>query len=546
MIKLRLVILFSLFVTCSSNAETLLFNINGKTLKQDKVVSFSAISFEADRITGVYANPPSDKSYSESIDGQGAHLLPGLIDAHGHVLNYGQALNNVDLVGTSSVKDAQARIKKFISHNSDESGWIIGRGWNQELWPTKQFPNASDLKKFGERAIAFSRIDGHALWVNEKALELAGIDGTTANPDGGEIIRDGNGKATGVLIDNAMNLVFNVMPKLTMELRKKRLLQSMNQLASLGLTSVHDAGVDPATVAAYKELHSEDKMPIRVYVMLDVTAPGYEALLNKGPFIAEDGMLVIRSVKISADGALGSRGAALHQDYSDSPGQTGLLLHTPPKLSAHIGKAMGAGFQVNTHAIGDRANTLVFDGYEDWIKKTQKGHLRHRVEHAQVIRPEELGRMSELNLIASMQPTHATSDKNMAENRLGSVRIKGAYAWQTLLDKNTIIAGGSDFPVEPAEPLFGLHAAVTRQDRNNQPLGGWYMNEGVSREAALKMFTLDAAYSAHQEQQIGSIEVGKQADFILLEQDYFSVKSEAIWDMNILQTWVAGKRIYKN
>ncbi|MCY7296925.1 amidohydrolase [Alteromonas sp. a30] len=525
-------------------ANDIVINAKGYTLNDQKVLSeFTAMAFDGNKITGVYAKTPDLKGFDNVIDAKGKTLLPGLIDAHGHVMAYGQAISSVDLVGTQSLKDAQAKIKAQLG--KVPTGWVVGHGWNQELWQVKQFPTASDIDGLmGERPVVFSRIDGHAIWVNSKALTLAGITTDTSDPEGGEIIRDKQGKPTGVLVDNAMGLVYDVMPKPTMAQRKTFLQQSLKALAATGLTSVHDAGIDPETIAAYHELQAEGNLPIRVYAMLDITSEDADAFLQKGPYQTDDAMFALKSVKISADGALGSRGAALHDDYSDRKGQKGLLLHTISNLNKYVAQAMQAGFQVNTHAIGDRANTLVLDAYEKWLKKDDMAALRHRIEHAQVVRPHELQRFADLHMIASMQPTHATSDKNMAEDRLGKARMKGAYAWASLQKLGVLLAGGSDFPIEPAEPFYGLHAAVTRQDRNNQPLGGWYANEAVDRETALAMFTYNAAYAAHQESMIGSIEVGKQADFILVEDDYFEVKPEDIWKVKVAQTWVAGKQVY--
>ncbi len=524
-------------------AEDMIMNIKGYTLDaQQKLTTFTAMSYSDGKITGLFEKTPQLHTYKIVRNGKGKTLLPGLIDAHGHVLGYGRALSSVDLVGTASLKDAQEQIQKRSSQK--ESGWISGRGWNQELWPSKQFPNAKNIDELvPKQPVVLARVDGHALWVNSKVMELAGITSETIAPEGGEIIKDEHGKPTGILIDNAMDLVYKIMPQITEEERQNYLLRSLNALAEIGLTSVHDAGVSKATIESYKTLHAKGLLPIRVYAMLDITSEGYEDVLKAGTYVTDDGMLSVRSVKISADGALGSRGAALHDDYSDKHGQKGLLLHTIPNLNQHVEEAMEAGFQVNTHAIGDRANTLVLDAYAKWSTDKDKVALRHRVEHAQIIRPDELQRFADLNVIASMQPTHATSDKNMAEDRLGKDRMKGAYAWASLKKLGVLLAGGSDFPVEPAEPFYGLHAAVTRQDRNNQPLGGWYANEAVDRETALAMFTYNAAYAAHQEDIIGTIEVGKQADFILTDKNFFEVKPEAIWNIGIAETWVAGKKV---
>lgn len=550
--KLASCLIFSSAFVLPNNvlAEDIIFNVKGYSLNANQqLLRFSAISFEDGKITRLYSYGPdltrreNRRRYDNIIDGKGQTMLPGLIDAHGHVMNYGRAISNVDLVGTSSLKDAKSRIQKQLSKSP--SGWVLGRGWNQELWDVKQFPHASDIDEIvAERPVVLTRIDGHAVWVNSKALALAGITAKTPEPDGGEIIRGDDGKPTGILVDNAMSLVYNIMPQPTLEERKAFLKQGMKALAATGLTSVHDAGIGSKTITAYHDLQAKGEMPIRVYGMLDVTSEGHEAVFKKGPYQTDDAMFALRSVKISADGALGSRGAALHADYSDRAGQKGLLLHSVPNLNKHVAAAMEAGFQVNTHAIGDRANTLVLDAYAKWANDKEKMALRHRIEHAQVIRPDELQRFADLNMIASMQPTHATSDKNMAEDRLGKERMKGAYAWASLKKLGVLLAGGSDFPIEPAEPFYGLHAAVTRQDRNNQPLGGWYANEAVDRETALAMFTYNAAYAAHQEDLIGELAIGKQADFILIEEDYFKVKPEAIWKVKVNETWVAGKRVH--
>ncbi|BDX05071.1 amidohydrolase [Planctobacterium marinum] len=540
-------LIFSIAVALAGglHAQTLVTNIKGYSFHHDSPARFSAVSFQDDKITGVYQTVPDNKQFAQIIDGKGATLVPGMIDAHGHVLGYGQALNRVVLNGATSKDEALERVAQFIAGHKDNK-WIRGRGWNQELWPDRAFPDAEALSKISSgKLVALGRIDGHALWVNQEVLQLAGINKDTPSPEGGEIIKDAQGNPTGILIDNAMNLVYSLIPEPGIAEVKQDLLTSLNKLASLGLTSVHDAGIDYLTWQAYQELSLEGKLPIRVYVMLDVTDRNYAKMLQKGHIYSEDGKLVIRSVKISSDGALGSRGAALHEEYSDKPGHFGLLLHDIPNLNKLTLQAMQAEFQVNTHAIGDKANTVSLDAFAQAIKQTQSQELRHRIEHAQVIHPDDFKRFQAFNIIASVQPTHATSDKNMAEDRLGSERIKGAYAWQRLLSNNALLAGGSDFPIEPAEPLFGIHAAVTRQDRHNQPEGGWYATEGVSLHQAFHMFTLGAAYAAHQENSIGSIEPGKKADFVLLQKDPLAIAPEQLWKIPVLQTWVNGELVWQ-
>ena len=532
-------------LSATATGATLIHNINGYTLSDGDLQRFTAIEFEGEKINALYADDQAlpKNNTSKRIDGKGATLLPGLIDAHGHVGGYGEALSAARLVGAESQGSAAEKVAAFAA--TSDSPWIFGRGWNQVLWPDRQFPSKQSLDKVSTlRPIALDRIDGHALWVNSKALELAGIDASTPDPEGGQILRDSAGQPTGVLVDNAMNAVKAVFPKVTDERKAAYLRTALSRLASFGLTSTHDARVDAQTVRAYQLLATDQDLPIRVYGMLDVLDPKNDPYLQKGPIIDSRHMLDIRSVKISADGALGSRGAALAADYSDQPGQKGLLLLSDQTLKHHISRAMAAGYQVNTHAIGDLANTRVLDFYESLIKEHDSAALRHRVEHSQILRVEDIPRFKQMGVIASIQPTHATSDKNMAGNRLGEQRLVGAYAWKSLLKAGTKMAGGSDFPVEHPNPFYGLHAAVTRQSQDDKPVGGWLPEQKISREQALSLFTEGAAYAAHQETVIGRLAPGYYADFILVEQDYFAMPEKAIWESKVLETWVAGKRVY--
>ncbi|GLP96179.1 amidohydrolase [Paraferrimonas sedimenticola] len=526
--------------------SSLLHNVKGYTVNQGKLVEFAALKFEEDRVSQVFLQAPklSSDIADQIIDGKGKTLLPGLIDAHGHVLGYGQGLLRVDLRNSSSEADAVAMVTQFAKESGVE-GWVLGRGWNQEVWSERAFPSAKALDAvFPDQAVYLTRVDGHAGWANSKAMELAGITANTQSPSGGEIIRDAEGNPTGVFVDNAMDLITHAIARPSVKEQQTLLLNALNELASMGLTSVHDAGVSLDTIQAYKNLDVAGLLPIRVNVMVDVLDPEWLSQLEQGVYHSPSNKLSINSVKISADGALGSRGAALIKAYSDRPGQFGLLLHEPKQLHQLIETSMKAGYQVNTHAIGDKANLLVLDDYIELIKKTGTVDLRHRVEHAQILQPQDLNRFAKNGIIASMQATHATSDKNMAEDRLGSERIKGAYAWKTLLSNGTIIANGSDFPVESPNPFYGLHAAITRQDHDNQPKGGWYANEAMDFTQALKSFTYDAAYAGHQEKLIGSLEAGKKADFILIDRDIKQVDPSQIWQTQVKQVWVDGKLIY--
>ncbi|MEP0203963.1 MAG: amidohydrolase [Halioglobus sp.] len=542
-----LILVALLFVTTSVTAATLVHNVSGYTMDGPELVTFSALEFDDGKVTRLYSaeSDAQQSTATQRIDGKGMTLLPGLIDAHGHVSSHGRALASVDLVGVDSESAAVARVLDFISAESIKNTWVQGRGWNQVLWPSKEFPSRQSLDAVsGDAAVVLGRVDGHAVWVNTRALALAGITDDTPDPAGGQIIRDEQGKATGVLIDNAMTMVFSVMPVDSDEQIADYQARALHDLAANGLTSVHDAGITAQEVRGFRSLLKAHEMPVRVYAMLDVLDPANDADLEAGPSQDDAQLLVVRSVKISADGALGSRGAALFEDYSDKPGHRGLLLLTDEELKHHMGRAAAAGYQVNTHAIGDLANDRVLVNYEMLNKEGASRALRHRVEHAQILRPQDVSRFAAAGIVASIQPTHATSDKNMAGDRLGEERLKAAYAWSTLLDSGAQLAGGSDFPVESVNPFYGLHAAVTRQSHDNEPEGGWFPGQKLSREASLSLFTQDAAFAAHQEKEIGRLLPGYYADFILVSDNYFDQPENAIWKNRVEATYVAGSRVY--
>lgn len=536
---------------CSLSASTfaqttLVHDVNGYTLVNGKLHTFNAIQFTDDKIDRLFTKDQALPIANDiiTIDGKGKTLLPGLIDAHGHVLSYGLSLLTADLTNTSSEQDAVSRALAFLKKNPTD-GWLMGRGWNQELWFSKQFPSKESLDKaFSANPVSFGRVDGHAIWVNSKALALAGISASTVSPEGGEIVKDEQGNPTGVLIDNAMNLVFNIIPDLNQQQLESTLTLAMDSLASYGLTSVHDAGISINNIKAYQQLAANTAMSVRVNGMLSVEDPRFDTVLKQGHINTSDDMFKVDSVKISADGALGSRGAALIKEYSDQPGHKGLMLYSDKQLGKLILQAMKAGFQVNTHAIGDNANQVVLNKYQSAIAKTDSKALRHRIEHAQILDLADVPRFAQLDVIASVQATHATSDKNMAENRLGKARLAGAYAWRKLLNANAVIANGSDFPIESPNPFFGLHASVTRQDHLNKPLDGWLAGEKLSRIEAFKSFTIDAAYAGHQEQLLGTLESGKKADFILVEDDYFAINPQQIWQNKVIATWVNGRQVF--
>ncbi|MDN3640465.1 amidohydrolase [Simiduia curdlanivorans] len=478
------------------------------------------------------------------IDGQGKILLPGLIDAHGHLTGLGELLSSVDLRDSKNETLAVQQVQSYIDNTKPKKNtWVLGQGWNQANWPSKQFPTSASLDAIkSENPIALARVDGHAVWLNAAALALTGINDATPNPEGGQIIRDGDGKATGVLIDNAMSLVYSKMPQITAQQLDQQLQRSFDHLLSLGVTGVHDAGINQPVIDVLKQRAAKQNLPIRVYGMLDGSDAKLSQWLKAGAYHDEAGFFTIAAVKLYADGALGSRGAALLEAYSDQANNKGLDITAPEPLLEKFKLIDDHQFQICVHAIGDRGNQQVLDAFDALFSTGGNSSLRHRIEHAQVIAPEDLARLEQLDLIASMQPTHATSDMHMAEDRLGKARLTGAYAWRTLLNKGTRMAFGSDFPVESANPFFGIHAAVTRQDHNNQPVPGWRIEEAVSVNEAISLFTRDAAWAAHMETTQGTLEPGKWADFILVEDNPYKVKPEQLWKIKVLETWVAGEK----
>jgi predicted amidohydrolase YtcJ len=542
------VCLLALLTAQGSLAATLVHNVRGYTMNDGERVEFHALEFEAGVVTRLYryGDDVAASDADTRVDGAAATLLPGFIDAHGHVAGLGQALASVDMTGSRSEVEALQRVADFIAGEADmRGGWLRGGGWNQVLWESNAFPTRASLDALtGDRPAAFARVDGHALWVNSAALDAAGIDSESTDPDGGQIVRDADGEPTGVLIDNAMDAVYVVIGEPSVAELESQIVRGMQAAAATGMTAVHDAGISARNLQAYRNLQRRGELPIRAYPMLSVLDPANDAHLAAGPTRSDDGMLHVRSVKVLADGALGSRGAALHAEYSDQPGHSGLLVLSEEELAHHMQRSAQAGFQVNVHAIGDLANTRVLNEFEAIVADPAKRALRHRVEHAQILRPADISRFAELDVIASMQPTHATSDKNMAGDRLGEARLAGAYAWNSLLESGARLAGGSDFPVEPPDPLYGIHAAVTRTDRDGNPLGGWRPEEKLSRDESLSLFTEWAAYAGHEEQHLGRLLPGYAADFVLLSDDIFTMPAGDIWNNRVLLTVVGGRVVF--
>ncbi len=533
-----------IFTFTTAQANTLLFNIKGYTIESGALKTFAAIEFADGKVVRTYGEKP-DMTAADMIDGGGRAVLPGLIDTHGHISWHGRALSSVDLIGTKDEADAQNRVREFFTR-PNTSGWLWGRGWNQEHWPNKSFPTKATLDVLTtDIAIVLNRIDGHAVWVNSKAMELVGIDRNTPEPQGGQILKDENGEPTGVLVDTAMNLVIDKMPANDHNVLQAEILTALNDMVSLGMTSTHDAGIKADEVRALIALREKEVMPARVYGMLNVLDPSNDVFLEAGIITDDKAMMEIRSVKILVDGTLGSRGAAMMEDFSDMPGHKGDLLFTLQELEHHMVRAMAHGYQVNVHAIGDRANRVMLDMFERLQDAPLRAKMRHRIEHAQILDATDLGRFKELSIAASIHPTHATSDKGMAEARIGHNRIdEGGYHWRDLYESGAHVGGGSDFPVEPVNPFYGLHAVVTSQDRDGNPKDGWMPDQTLNRTQALDLFTAKAAYLGHQETEIGQLSPGFWADFIILEQDYFEVPAEDIWKIKVHKTFVAGKEVY--
>ncbi|MEO7067020.1 MAG: amidohydrolase [Rhodanobacter sp.] len=544
--------LFAMLLTAGASAQAadlLIHNVNGYTLdRHGKLQHFQSILVDQGKVvaTGTDADLSKRAGDAKIIDGHGHTMLPGLIDAHGHVLELGYARNQADLTDTQSLAEALAKVKAYAAAHPD-ARWITGGGWNQEIWKLGRFPTAKELDAVvSDRPVWLSRIDGHAAWANSAAIKLAGVNKATKDPPGGRIERDANGNPSGVFVDGASDLINSKVPAATAQEAAAALDTALAEMARDGMTGVGDAGIDLANYKLYRQYADEHKLTARIYAMIRDTGDAFDVISKDGPLIGYgNDFLTVRSVKLFADGALGSRGAAMLAPYSDDPKNSGLLFMSPKVMTAKINKAFAKGYQVAIHAIGDHANDEVLNSYAAAYKThPQAVALRNRVEHAQIVSLQDIPRFTSLHLIASMQPTHATSDMNMAEDRIGNERIKGAYAWQRFLKQGTIIAGGSDFPVESPNPFYGLYSAVTREDHVGQPPGGWYPAQDMTFTEALRAFTLDAAYAEHAEDTLGTLEPGKWADFILIDHDVVKDAPSKIWNTKVLQTWVGGKQVY--
>jgi len=488
--------------------------------------------------TGTSKSILTNYTAKQKIDAKGKPVFPGLYDPHSHFLGLGQMLSQCDLVDTKSYVEIIERLQKFeAQHKGDR--WLIGRGWDQNDWDVKVFPTKELLDKaFPNKPVFLTRIDGHAAVVNSKAIQLAKIS-PASKVNGGDVeVIDG--QLTGILVDNAMGLVRRVIPQATETDKRKMLLAAQKECFKLGLTTVSDAGLNQDDIDLINKMNKEGSLKIRNYVMVSLGIRNLDFFIKKGVYKTD--RLNVRSFKLYADGALGSRGACLLKPYSDEPSKTGFLLLSAAELDRSLTQIYNSDFQANTHCIGDSANRLILDIYGKLLKT--KNDRRWRIEHAQVVDNQDVPKFGKYSIIPSIQATHATSDMYWADERLGDERIKTAYAFQDLLKQNGFLANGSDFPVEFVNPLYGFHSAVARQDAKNFPNGGFQMENALTREQAIKAMTIWSAYSNFEEKERGSIEIGKMADFVILEDDLMLAPIEKLRNVKVLNTYVGGEKVY--
>ncbi len=480
------------------------------------------------------------KKYSprQTIDLKGKTVFPGFIDPHSHFVGLSQMLGQCDLTGTKSFEEILEKLQAFEKAHP-ENKWIIGRGWDQNDWNNKTFPNKDGLDAlFPNIPIMLTRIDGHAVLINSKAIQLAKISpSSTVNGGSLEVI---DGQLTGILIDNAMNLIKRVLPIADESEKQKLLRLAEKECFSKGLTTVSEAGVNQEDIELLMKMQKEKTLQIRDYAMVSIGLRNIEYFTKKG--IIKTPKMNVRSFKLYADGALGSRGAALLEPYFDENSNTGLLLTSQKEMDRYFAQIIKSNYQANTHCIGDRANHIVLDLYGKYLKG--KNSKRWRIEHCQVVANEDLNKFGKYSIIPSVQTTHGTSDMYWAEDRLGKTRVKTAYAFKNLLNQNGVLANGSDFPVEFTNPIYGFHAAFARQDDKNWPVGGFQPENALSRQEALKAMTIWAAYANFEEKEKGSIEKGKWADFVILENDIMIIEASKVRNTKVLETYIDGKKVY--
>jgi predicted amidohydrolase YtcJ len=516
---------------------TLVINVNGIQVAPDGTLQhfMGLIVDEQGKVVTVLTGPPPPIQFKRTINGNGRTLLPGLIDAHGHVMDLGFAALRIDLTGTASIAELQRRLRDYAAGHPNDA-WIVGFGWNQELWPEKRFPTSADLDAaVSDRPVVLERVDGHAVVANSAALKAAGVTAATKPPPGGEI-------HDGVFVDAARELVERAIPKPTVEQRDQALAKSQDILLGYGVTGVGSMSTSVDDWSSFRRAGEAGRLKVRLMSYLTGTE-SMTAVPKPTGWLYGDRLRAV-GIKLFADGALGSRGAWLKEPYADKPDSRGLQFHSDAEMLKLADTAAAAGFQVATHAIGDAANAQIITVYEQLSKKYGRDR-RWRIEHFQIVDPADIPRLAPAGIIASMQPTHQTSDRLMAEARLGPNRLAGAYAWQSALKSGARLAFGTDFPVESPNPFPGLAAAISRQDMNGQPPGGWIPSERMTFEQALQAYTRGAAYAGFAEAKIGALEPGKYADFIIVDRDPTKVDARALARSQVLETWVGGRKVWE-
>jgi predicted amidohydrolase YtcJ len=520
----------------------------------DKTPRAEAIAIREDRIVFVGSNAEVQKfvgGKTRVFDLQGKTVLPGFTDAHHHLAGVGAREMTLNLEGITSLEDFLKTVKARVDQ-AKPGEWITGRGWIETFWTPPVFPTRWDLDKIAPNSpVALTRADGHASVVNSSALKLAGIDKHTANPFGGEISKDKNGEPNGMLLDAAQGLVRRQIPAAAAADAERAIILGVTRDINLGWTQIQDAGGSYQDVELYKKLYGEGKIKLRIYKAVYGPGPAAEKLLYGGAVVEAFGnRFNARTIKVVSDGALGSRGAALLQPYSDAPATKGFLTVKQEDLAPMLVMALKNGIQVETHAIGDYANRFILDEYEKAMnavpaKERKIAQPRWRVEHAQIVNPSDIPRFAKLGIIPSMQPSHAIGDLHFAPSRLGVERLNGAYAWQSFIKSGVVVPGGSDAPVERGEPMIEFYAAVARKDQKGFTGAGWHPEEAVTRDQALKMFTIWPAYAAFEETLRGSIEVGKLADLTILSADIMKIPEMDILKTRNMMTVINGEIVYE-
>ncbi len=536
------IITIILFMTaCSEKKQASLIVINATVYEVDsafsKVESF-AVADGKIVATGTSKEILKNWTSENTIDAAGKFVYPGFNDAHCHFNGYAtNLLQYADLRGTQNQEEIYERLKAH--HKKFGGNWILGRSWDQNDWPEKVFPDKTKLDElFPGVPVYLIRVDGHAGWASSEALKLAGITADT-KVQGGEVVLK-NGQPTGILVDNAMGLMSKILPAVSQIQQQKGLSEAQKNCLAVGLTSVTDCGLDKNTILLMQTMQQKGDLKIRINAMLNPTEENFEYFVKNGPINEEK--LRINTIKIYADGALGSRGALLFKDYSDDQGNRGFQIENQAYYDSICQLAIDNNFIVATHAIGDSANRLVLNTYAKFLKG--KNDRRWRIEHAQIINPDDFEKFAEYSIVPSIQATHCTSDMYWAENRVGEERIKGAYAYQTLLKQNGWLPNGTDFPVENIEPLFTFFASVFRTDHEGNPSGGWRLEEGLTREQTLRSMTIWAAKASFEENEKGSLEPGKYADFVILDTDLINATPQQVLNAKIESTWIGGERVF--